>query len=282
EYDFIVRTGGDPNAIRLNITGATSKELDAQGNLVLHTAAGDVVEHAPVLYQDNGAARQQIAGPYILGGDGGVRCSVGSYDCTQPLIIDPILSYSTYLGNSSMGGATNAAAIASDKDGNAYITGSTSTLEFPKLSALQGLFISNVGNEAFVTKLNAAGQLVYSTYLGGIPDESGVHQVGVDVNGLPVNGGYQWIEINGTSIAVDQHGNVCVTGDALVDPTPIQDDTFIGFSPLVNAFQPDPEGLGANAWIAKLDSSGSSLVYSSYVGGEPNIVGASATGIAVD
>jgi hypothetical protein len=279
EYDFVIHPGGDANAIELNITGTNSIELDAGGDLVLHTAAGDVVEHAPVVYQDDGVVRQPVAGHYVLDGDTRIRFSVGSYDATRPLIIDPILSYSTYLGNSSVYGGTNAASIAVDKDGNTYVTGSTATLDFPTKSALQNESMG-MGNEAFVTKLNPAGQLVFSTYLGGIPDESGVHQVGEDVNGLPVYGGYQWIDIAGTGIAVDTAGNAYVTGDVLVGPAG-DGDSFIGFSPFVNAFQPEPDTTGYNAWIAKLDPSGSSLIYSSYVG-VPKTFWKLANGIAVD
>jgi hypothetical protein len=281
EYDFVIRPGGDPNAIHLHITGASSMELDAGGDLVLHTVTGDVVEHAPVLYQDDGSARQPVAGHYVLDGDGVVSFSMAAYDARRPLIIDPILSYSTYLGNSTVGGTTNAASISVDKDGNAYITGSTSSLEFPTTSpTLQSLFISNVGYDAFVTKLNAAGQPVYSTYLGGVPDESGVHQTGVDINGLPVYGGFQWVANSGTAIAVDGAGNVCVAGDSQFSGPFLDDDSWLGFSPLVNAFQPKTDHF-LNAFVAKLDPTGSQLIYSSYVGADTTFA-QFANGIAVD
>src|SRR5205085_3481250 len=118
EYDFVVRPGADPGAIGLSFQGADQMSLDAAGNLVLHTSGGDVVEHAPVVYQDLGGARQAIAGQYVLGDNGQVGFAVGAYDASRPLIIDPVLSYSTYLGGN---GVDHSYGIAVDGSGNAYI-----------------------------------------------------------------------------------------------------------------------------------------------------------------
>ena len=101
EYNFTVAPGADPGVIRMAFTGAQSATLDAQGNLVLQTAGGPVVEQAPVLYQEAGGVRQAVSGQYVLEGNGQVGFAVGSYDPSQPLVIDPILSYSTYLGGSA-------------------------------------------------------------------------------------------------------------------------------------------------------------------------------------
>jgi hypothetical protein len=144
EYDFTVAPGADPNIIRLAIQGARSLSLDAQGNLVLHTADGDVVEQAPVLYQEVGGIRQTVSGRFVLEGDHQVGFQVGAYDPSRPLVIDPTVTYSTYLG---FNGET--VAIALDSAGEAYLTGFNSA-------------------GVFVGKLNAAGTaLVYSTTLGG-------------------------------------------------------------------------------------------------------------------
>ena len=162
EYDFTVAPGADASVIRLAFSGAESMALDAQGDLVLHTAAGDVVEHAPVLYQEIGGARQAVAGHYVLEPDGQVGFAVGNYDPSQPLVIDPTLAYSTFLGGD---GNDQGNAIAVDQDGNVYITGYTNSDDFPETG--DGVPGTLGGQNVFVSKLNAAGTaLVYSTYVG--------------------------------------------------------------------------------------------------------------------
>src|SRR5262249_4266209 len=101
EYDYVVAPGADPGAIHLAFDGTQRVTLDGDGNLVLHTAGGDVVEHAPVVYQELGGIRQAVGGQYMLGNDGQVGFAVGAYDHSRPLVIDPVLSYSTYLGGSN-------------------------------------------------------------------------------------------------------------------------------------------------------------------------------------
>jgi hypothetical protein len=239
EYDFVVAPGADPGAIRLSFDGARGMELDGGGDLVLHTAAGDLVEHAPVLYQDAGGVRQAVAGRYVLVGDGRVGFRVGPYDHTRPMTIDPVLSYSTYLGGS---GNDEGYGIAVDGAGNAYLTGYTVATNFPTKNPRQP---ANGGlRDAFVTKLNATGSgLVYSTYLGGS---------GNDV---------------GQGIAVDGAGNAYVTGS-----------TGSANFPVANAYQ---TGLGgtSDAFVAKLNTGGSALLYSTYLGGSS---GEEGRGLAVD
>ena len=175
EYDFVVAPGADPNVIQLAFDGVQSMELDAKGNLILHTAGGDLVKDAPVVYQEVGGARHVIPSRYLLD-DGQVRFEVGAYDHALPLVIDPILSYSTYLGGS---GIDVGFAIAVDGAGSAYVTGNTNSNSFPTKNAMQSKQAG--GNDVFVTKFNAAGSgLVYSTYFGG----SGVDRgYGIAVDG---------------------------------------------------------------------------------------------------
>src|SRR5262249_61644203 len=97
-YDFTVAPGADPGVIALAFQGAESLALDAAGNLVLHTAGGGVVEHAPVIYQQINGVRQAVARAYVLEGGNQGGFQVGGYDPRQPLVIDPVLVYSTYLG----------------------------------------------------------------------------------------------------------------------------------------------------------------------------------------
>src|SRR5581483_3367619 len=128
EYDFIVRPGADPAQIRLRFGGADQLRLDGGGNLVVETKAGEVVQHAPVIYQEGEQGRKTVAGKYILKGRREVGFTVAAYDASRPLVIDPQLVYSTYLGGSDV---DNANGIAADGSGNAYITGRSIPADFP-------------------------------------------------------------------------------------------------------------------------------------------------------
>ncbi|HEV3339990.1 MAG TPA: SBBP repeat-containing protein, partial [Pirellulales bacterium] len=305
EYDFNVAAGADPNAIKLKFQGADSIDLDSQGNLVLHTSGGDVVEHAPVVYQEINGAKQSVAGHYVLDGDHQVGFQVGAYDVRKPLVIDPVLVYSTYLGGgkdgSGFGLHDNGSGIAVDASGNAYITGSTSSVKFPvQQFATNGLLqrkfdgigvppwytISGdvaFGTDAYVTKLDPSGQPVYSTYLGGNPDESSLVQVPDPyVGGFDIRGG-SFPHNSGVAIAVDTSGNAYVTGDSsFLAPNVLGGEP--GFLPLVNPFQATPKP-GTQTFVAKLNADGSGLVYSSYLD-DPSDTFSSinelATGISVD
>jgi len=241
EYDFTVAPGADPQNIRLSFNGAQSVALDAQGDLVLHTTLGDILQHAPVVYQVVGGARQPVAGKFVLLGENQVTFQVGAYNHLLPLVIDPTLSYSTYLGGS---GNDEANGIAVDSGGDAYITGTTYSTDFPTTpGAFQtgNVAASLDGTEAFVTKLNASGTaLVYSTYLGGS------------------TGAY------GSGIVVDSSGDAYVTGGAGAN-----------FPTTAGAFQTTPEGFG-DAFVTKFNASGTALVYSTYLDGCGGL------GIAVD
>ena len=103
EYDFVVAPGADPRTIRLAFDGIRSASLDRAGNLVLHTSGGDVIEQAPVVYQEINGRHQAVAGRYVLQGNHQVGFQVGRYDHSKPLVIDPVLSYSTYLGATAAG-----------------------------------------------------------------------------------------------------------------------------------------------------------------------------------
>lgn len=122
EYDFQVAPGANPSAIRFGIQGAENVSLEQQGDLVLHTPTGDVIQQAPVMYQDVNGGRQPVAGQFLLYGQDEVGFQVGSYNHDLPLTIDPILSYSTYLGGAA--GVTGTG-IAVNASGDAYITGSS-------------------------------------------------------------------------------------------------------------------------------------------------------------
>jgi Tol biopolymer transport system component len=244
EYDLVVRAGADPRRIVLSVEGADRLEVDARGDLVLHTAAGPIRQRKPDIYQEVGGVRREIPGGYVLTATHQVRFRVAAYDVSRPLVIDPVLySYSTYLGGGSV---DHGEGIAVDGAGNAYVTGSTGSLNFPTTA---GAFQTTLGGgfccNAFVTKLNPDGSaLVYSTYLGGSRFDQG------------------------SAIAVDAAGNAYVTGGT---QSP-------NFPTTAGAFQTTLGG-GAGAFVTKLNPDGSALVYSTYLGGSGRDSG---SGIAVN
>ena len=143
EYDFVVAPGADPRSIAVHYDGIAGASLDADGNLVLSTSGGNVVMHRPVLYQEIGGAHRDVQGSFDLRGPNEVSFQVGTYDHAQPLIIDPILVYSTYFGGS---GDDQAFAVAVDDQGAAYFTGSTLSLDLATTAGAnaQSSFISEI------------------------------------------------------------------------------------------------------------------------------------------
>jgi uncharacterized repeat protein (TIGR01451 family) len=243
EYDFVVAPGSDPKAIRLGFEGAEKLSVDADGDLILRTRDGAIRLHKPIIYQKINEIKQTILGHYALKGKHQVGFHVANYDSSKPLVIDPVLSYSTYLGGTNN---DQGLGIAVDSCGNAYVTGFTnSSLDFPTTTgALQTAFGGS--RDAFVTKLNATGSaLVYSTYLGGTDNDEG------------------------HGIAVDAPGNAYVTGFTESANFPV--------TPLT-AFQP-AKGAGVDAFVTKLNPTGSGLVYSTFLGSNNTDQGSS---IAVD
>ncbi|HXI42229.1 MAG TPA: SBBP repeat-containing protein, partial [Bryobacteraceae bacterium] len=240
EYDFTLSPHADPGQVGMCFPGARSVELDSEGALVLRTDGGAAVRMLrPVAYQTERDVRHVIDARYALEANGNVRFQLAPYDKSQPLIIDPVLTYSTYLGGS---GNDNAAAIATDASGNVYVTGSTTSADFPLANPFKG--VKPGMQNVFVAKLNAAGSsYVYSTYIGGS---------GTDL---------------GTGIAVDASGYVAITGAT----------TSTDF-PVVNALRPTLAGV-RNAFVLKLNAAGSGLVYSTYLGGSGSDQG---FGIAMD
>src|ERR1043165_1382880 len=168
EYDFVVKPGSEVARVRLAFEGAETMRLDDQGNLLI-TSNGEEVKHvAPVIYQEREAGRVSINGKYVIKGANEIGFEVGDYDHSKPLVIDPVLLYSSYIGGD---GADLAASVAVDGSGQAYIAGTTSSSarSFPLLNAFDDSeFEDPIG---FITKLNAAGTaIVYSTFFGDDPD----------------------------------------------------------------------------------------------------------------
>jgi len=240
EYDFIVSPGADPNQIIVQYDGAKSISVNDAGELVVETDWGDVTELRPFVYQLDAHGCIPIKGRYVLFTDNTFGFDLGDrYDPALALVIDPVLSYSTYVGGSDM---EMGEGIAVDGDGCAYITGLTSSTNFPTENPYQGTFQGGDW-DVFVTKLSASGNsLVYSTYLGGGDRDEN------------------------RAIAVDDNGCVYVAGTTRSTDFPTQ-----------NPYQTDQTDW--DAFVTKLSASGSSLVYSTYLGGSGADYG---EGIAVD
>ena len=255
EYDFRLAPGADPNAIRLGFSGADKLALNERGDLIVSVGESKLVEHAPAIYQESGGGRRTIAGGWKLRGAHEAGFQVAGYDRSKPIVIDPVLLYSTYLGgsgNSGSGSGDSGSGIAVDPAGNAYVTGTTSSTDFPTLNAFHNSCssCSSGGTTAFVTKFNpsasGAASILYSSYFGGSVGESGY------------------------AIAVDSFGNAYVTGF-----------TSSTDFPTLNAFQSTCTS-GECAFVAKLNPAAvgaASLLYSTYLGGSSGDYG---TGIAVD
>jgi hypothetical protein len=229
EYDFIVAPGADPGTIKLGFAGVEQTTVDAQGDLVLKTAGGPLRFQKPIVYQFEGGRRHHIEGGYVHRSPHEIGFHVGAYDRTRPLIIDPVLSYSTYLGGS---GADGGSGIAVDATGAVYVIGTTSSTDFPTVNAVQPELSDSGSADLFIAKLTPDGTaLVYATYLGGSDSE------------------YE------ADIAVDAAGAAYIS--AL---------TFSTDFPTVNAFQTANSG-NQDTVVVKLSADGSRLIYSTYLGG---------------
>jgi hypothetical protein len=229
EYDFVLAPGANPKPVRLHFAGASKLTLNRDGDLTVTARNGEIAFHKPVVYQTKNGQREPLEGTFTLLANNTIGFTLGSYDHTRELVIDPTLAYSTYLGGS---GFTRGAAIAVDGQGNAYVTAFVLG-DFP---TTEGAFqnVTTAGWSAFISKLNPAGSaLIYSTYLVGS------------------------IGSSGSGIVVDHSGNVYVTGN-----------TFDGNFPVTSgAYQTTASagGLGTG-FVTKLNASGSALLYSTYLG----------------
>lgn len=243
EFDFTVSPGFNPAVIGMGFKGARRVSTDAAGNLVLSSAAGDVVLHKPAAYQEKNGQREPVDVAFQFRSENEVAFKLGDYDHERELVIDPTLTYSTYLGGVA---EDDAYAIAIDGSGSAYVTGQTKSTNFPTVTGSYSTG-PHGGFDVFVTKLSANGSsLVYSTYVGGSSDDSG------------------------TAIAVDGSGDAFVAGGTA---------SSSNFPTTSGAFQTTYGGGSGDAFVFELSPSGNSLVYSTFLGGS----GADAAfGIAID
>jgi Beta-propeller repeat/Cep192 domain 4/HYDIN/CFA65/VesB-like, Ig-like domain len=236
EYDFSVAPGVNLHNVRFTVSGASAVRLNRAGDLVISTPAGDVTLQRPVAYQTKGAVERALRAGYVRLGRREFGFAVPGYVRSNPLVIDPTLIYSTYLGGS---GGDVAYGVGVDSSGAVYVAGVTNSTNFPTSGAYQAA--SNGNGDAFISKLKADGTgLIYSTYLGG--------------NGADSAAG----------LAVDSLGDVFVTGSTTSSNFPVT-PTKSGLS-ATEAFQTAYGGNG-DAFVTELSSSGSKLIYSSFLGG---------------
>ena len=235
KYEFVLRPGAKVADIRLAYRGAAAPSLDRAGNLLVPTPLGVLRDERPGSYQEIGGRRVPVASRFSLGGNhaNAYGFAVGAYDRGQPLVIDPGLVYSTFLGGSA---SDQGLGIAVDAAGNAYVTGSTSSTNFP--TPVGADTSANGDQDVFVSKLNATGTaLVYSTYLGGSSNDQGF------------------------AIAVDSLGSAYVTGSTGSTNFPLQS----ALPPFI--YQPFYGGGSTDVFVTKLSPSGTALVFSTYAGG---------------
>jgi hypothetical protein len=306
EYDFIVAAGADPERIVLAIDGADRVEVDGDGALVAHTSAGDVRQPRPFAYQRVAGARRTVDADWMIDPDGHARLRLGAYDRSRRLVIDPVVTYGTYLGGTGDEADVyfeGDVRVARDGAGNVYVTGTTRSTDFP---TTPGAY-REIGGDAdlFVTKLSPAGAVLWSTYLGG-PCEDSAGDIAVDgagavyvtgqVNGggtCPSTGGALVAKLDaagavvyaqrlggslldssyGTGIAVDGAGHACVTGVANTSDFP----TTTGA--LRTAPCPNVYWFGGDGFVAMLSADGGSLVYSTLLCGQGDDVPAD---VAID
>ncbi|MBX3080240.1 MAG: SBBP repeat-containing protein [Anaerolineae bacterium] len=237
---YTVAAGIDPSVIRWRYEGNAGLHIDEQtGDLLITLANGNVLREVAPTAWQEKLGSREAVETRYALEGADVRFEIGTYEARLPLVIDPSFVYSTYLGGGSDDVGLD---IVADGSGNAYITGYTESTNFPAANALQGSLSGNY--DAFVTKLSSTGNaLIYSTYLGGSAADYGY------------------------SLTVDNTGNAYIAG--------ITASTNF---PTSNPFQGTRAGQN-DAFIVKLNTAGSALLYSTYLGGSANDYG---EGIAVD
>ncbi|RMF92364.1 MAG: hypothetical protein D6734_12380, partial [Candidatus Schekmanbacteria bacterium] len=254
EYDIVIKPGADLSKIKLRYEGIKGLERDEEGNLIIVLSDGNIIQRKPHIYQIINDEYINIEGGYKIFPDNRTcGFEIASYNNDYPLVIDPILSYSSYLGGNRKEIGNS---VAVDDNGNLYVIGKTASSNFPLASAFQtslketAYAPQTITSDAFITKVDPTGNtLLFSTYFGGNNDDSG------------------------NDIAIDSKGNIYITGQ-----------TFSSDLPVSTTIQTAKSGLSgasgtSDAFVAKLNSTGSAVEYLTYLGGSENDY---ANGIAID
>ena len=248
EFDFVLAPGAEPARIALAIKGSDALRIDASGDVMLGIGKDILRLHKPRIYQQVGAETRDIRGAFSQDAKGNLGFQVAAHDRSLPLVIDPVVSYSTYLGGGSSGDQNMGTAIAVHSGGSAYVTGFTTTANFPVTPGVfqpeDGTIASSTSNfDGFVARISANGNnLVYASYLAGEGQD------------IPM------------AIAVDATGNAYVTGKTQSDDFPVTNGAY------------EVNDCGSCAFLTKITPDGSAIVYSTYLGRTLT----EARGIAVD
>ena len=241
-YELMVQPGARIADIGFLYAGARGISVDRDGNLLIRTSLGTLTDQRPDTYQQIAGRKVSVPSRFVVDGGSRYGFKVGDYDASQPLVIDPGLVYSSFLGGSDF---EQAQAIAIDTTGSAYVTGFTGSTNFPIVpnpGAAQPSY--GGGYDAFVTKVNPTGtSFLYSTYLGGSAFDEGY------------------------GIAVDSAGDAYVAGTT----------ASTNFPTTPGAFQTVP--MSQDAFVTKLNPTGTTMLYSTRLGGNG---GEQAFAIAID
>jgi len=276
EYDFNLAAGISPAVIALRFDGAENVLVNAQGELVIRFSSGEVVQHPPAAYQTIHGARQEIAASYKILDAHTAAFTLGHYDHNEPLVIDPVLSYSSYFGGNY--GDTAWAIAVNTNNYSIYVAGQTFSTKdsnnIPPLFSTPGAFQTNylggkLAGDAFVARFGSEIDtdtnspdygnrtnlsLIYATYLGGSDDDAAY------------------------AIAVDSAGNAFITGATASTNFPIK-NPISGGNEISGALNRQIHRYPTDAFVTELDPGGSNLVYSTYIGGNSS---EAAYGIALD
>ena len=248
EYDIVLSPGADLKQVKLAFRGTGEIGTNRDGDLLMTVGDMEILQRRPVVYQEVDGQRRELHAEYILTGKEEAGIAVEGYDPGQPLVIDPVLVYASYLGGSE---EESGEALAVDSTGNVYVTGRTkSTMDFPVTPGSYQTTYNGGNRDVFIVKVSPDGNAtVYATYLGGDRDDSGY------------------------GIAVDIDGNAYVTGRTCSS----------NFPTTVEAFQKQHGGGNesscGDAFVVKLNAAGDALVYATLLGGGDEDGG---YGIAVD
>ena len=301
EYDFEILPGADPGRIQFEIRGGSQVKQDKSGNLVLNTASGDLRFQTPVVYQQSSGRRVPAEGRFVVEDSTHVGFQVSHYDPSKPLVIDPVLVYSTYLGGS---GDDLVTGIAVDSTGSPYVAGYTDSPDFP-LAALGSLPAN--ANHAFIAKLNPSGSnLIYVDYIGGSDQDYGLalaldSNKNVFVTGSTTSSDFPTVKPYQGQLPGPYSGfltKVSADGSALLYSTYLGGNTFdqpagvaidslgqahvAGFTestnfPVANAYQATAKAnqgnlFGTYGFVTTFSADGSTLIYSTYLAGNTNVI----------
>jgi hypothetical protein len=254
EYDFSISPKADPDAIAIRFDGVDQLTVGLEGELIVGLGGAELRQHAPVVYQMVRGLRREISGSYRLKDSRTAGFALGAYDHDLPLVIDPIFSYSTYFGGNA---GDTGLAIKVDGSGSVYLAGETLSTQFPAAIGTQPFqpqpHGGTVTGDAFVAKLDSTGsRLLYFTYLGGSGDDGAL------------------------DLAVDAVGNAYITGFTVSPDFPMKNALFSQISGSADVtFHLYP----TDVFVAELNTNGSALIFSTYLGGTANDAGSA---IAVD